>query len=428
MSQLRSVKVTIGGPEVTAGTAVAREYVVPIAGKPDLRQRAEKLEDPVIIGAGMSRGQFLVAKNSMGGIPLSPRCCGGFGQSLNSLMGQESAPTQIGAIIRVRYTGSDASCKITANTSADTLTSVTGALGSESADSNFGTGGSYDLTAGASDTVAELVTAISGDTDYECELVTGDNTTDAADIVDIEYQAKNRWVYILFSAAASGIYAHRWTPVLTSGTERPTYSVQVDGMHDNFLYDGAVVDKMSLSGALKALIEGSMDILAMSEATGQSVSALTLESVNPLIFGNGSVSVGGTDFTYVRNFSMDIMNGHRADGYGTGSTERQYQSRGDFGVSGRVKIRHDSDAYALRTSVFDDSTVGLHMHFYSNVDLATNYKALMVVNLPYCQLGDYEFPEEQGIVDTELPWMASNPDSYSDPVEIILLTDDSGAY
>lgn len=425
----RNVKVTIGGPEVTPGTAVTREFVVPIRGVPTLRTAAEKAEDPVITGVNMTRGQFTMAKNLSGSLPITPRCNGGMGQLFNSLLGQEGTPTQIAACIRIRYTGSEASAKISADTSGDTLTAEVGDLGSESGDTNFGTSGDIDLTAASTDTVGELVTVIDGYTDYECEKVFGADATDAADIIDItEAQGKSRWVYVFFSSAASGYYLHSF-PVVLSNTERPTYSVQADGMHDNYLYDGVMVSQMQLSAALKGMVEGSVDLLGFDETGSQSASALTLEDVDPLIFSQGSLSISEGDFTYVRNVELTMMNNADPDGYGMGSLSRQYHRKSMFGATGRISLRYDATAYSYRAGMFNDAVVGLSFYFKSNTDFATNIPQIVIVDIPYAQLTVHQEQENNGVLDISMEFVATNPDGeYSDPVTVHMITDDSGAY
>lgn len=436
---VRNIKVTIGGPESTPGTATAREYVVPIRAMPGLDAVAEKAEDPVITGANMTRGMFTMAKNLSGNLPISPRCCGGMGQLLNSLLGQESTPTQIAACIRIRYTGSSASCKIAANTSSDELTSDVGALGSESGDTNFGTSGAIDLTASATDTVAELVSVINAYDDYECEKVFGADATDAADIIDITAaQGKSRWVYVWFSSADSGYYLHTW-PVVLTNTARPVYSLQRDGMQDDYLDDGVMVNQMELSAALKSMLEGSVDLLGMEEVTdGVTASALTLEDVDPLIFSHGSLALGAYDFTHVRSVSLTMNNNADPEGYGMGSLWRQYHRKAQFSCSGNLKLRHTSNAFSFRAGMFTDAVVGLSFFFRANTNFdgtvlststPTAIPQIMVVEIPYAQVTAHRPIDNNGQLDIDIDWTATNQDGeYSDPVTVSMITDDSGAY
>jgi hypothetical protein len=423
--------VSIGGAETTQGTAVSRTAVIPIRGMPGLTKTAQKELDPAIVGRNMDAGEFSVAYDVAGTIPVTPRPAAGLGMLFNSLFGDEQAsPDQIAACIRIRYSGSESSAKISADTTGDTLTSEVGDYGSESGDTNFGTSGDIDLTAASTDTVGELVSTINGYDDYEAETVFGATDTDAAEIIDItQAQAKNKWVYVWFTSASSGIYKHEWQVVLDS-TERSSYSVQVDNMHDNFLYDGCVVASASLSAALKALVEMDFEVLGMEESTGETAySGDELESYGPYLFQKGDFSIGATDFSYLRNINMNFGNNPNTEGYGMGSLYRQYHEKGKFDCSGDLQIRYDSNVYALRSNVFDDSVVSMTLSFATNSNIATNIQGLLLIELPAVQLSDYQATENGDQIDASLTWRAVKTSTLYDPaVRIVMLTDDSAVY
>jgi len=427
---VRNIVATIGGPESSPGEAETREYVLPIRAMPGLGEAPEKIEDPVITGNNMTKGEITVAKNVSGDLQLSPRCCGGFGQILNGALGQEDSPTQIAACIRIRYTGAEASCDIAANTSSDELTSDTGAKGSESGDANFGTAGVIDLTDLGTDTVAELVTEIDGYSDYDCEKVFGADATDAADIIDItRAQGESRWVYVWFSSADSGYYLHKWPAVLTN-TLRPAYSIQLDKMHDDRLFDGCSISKLDLSAAVKSIVEATATIVGFVETTdGITASELELEDVDPLIFSQGSLTVGEHEFTDTRKIALSIENALGTEGYGMGSLSRQSHNVPTVGVTGSMSIRYDTDIFGYRTNVFDDSVVGISLYFKANSDFATDIPQLLLIDIPYAQLKRLSEEENNGVMDVGLEILGTNPDgAYSDPITVYMITDDSGTY
>ena len=428
----KNILFTIGGPETTAGTAVSLTHVLPIRERPGFRDQAEKMEDPAITGVNMVIAEYLAARNLSGPLPLSPRPCAGFGKLLNSLLGQESTPAQIGAIMRIRYGGSEDSAKISASTSADTLTSEVGDLGSESGDTNFGTSGVIDLTDTATDTVSELVSVIDAYDDYEAELVTGSGSIDAADIINItEAQGKGRWVYVFFSSATTSLYLHQW-PVDLTNTQRKTYTVQADGIHDNFLAAGVVIDQMSISGALKAMIEAEAQALGFTFTAGQSAQELELEAVDPFLFYSGSFSLNGVAQPFIRNISFDIMNNHNADGYGMGSASRQYHDKGMFGVTSQLQVRYSADIYALYAKVFNNLQAGLDVYFTTPGYIGTAsdlVKGLLIIEAPYCNVTDYDTNDNAGVLDATMNLRIVNPSSgYGSPFRISMITDDSGAY
>jgi len=430
----KNIKFTIGGPESPIGSEETREYVIPIRDKPDFWEQVEKITDPAITGVNMAIGEYLAAKDLNGGFPLTPRPCGGFGQIINSCLGQELTPTQIGAVMRFRYGGSEASCKVTAVTSADTLTSEVGALGSESGDTNFGTAGVIDLTDGATDTVTELVAVIAALDDYEAELVTGDGDTDAADIVDItSWQGAGRWVYVFFSSSTSGCYLHQW-PVVLTDTARPGYSVQGDGLHENFIGLGVVFDQLSISGALKAMVEADATALGFTWTAGESADTTALETVDPFLFYNGSFSANGVTHAFIRNFSLDIMNNHNSEGYGQStdsdtSLSRQYHDKGEFSVTMQTQLRYSSDAYALYALITANTQAGVDMYFKTPSVLSGSVSGLMIIEAPYCNVSDYDPVDNSGALDAQVSLKVVNPPGgYGSPFRISMITTDSGTY
>ena len=431
MSSTNRIKMTIGGPESPIGSEETREYVIPHRGMPGLRRQIEKGEDPAVTGDNMLLDKIAMAGNVAGPIPLAIRPCGGVGQLLNSLLGQEDAPTQIGAAIRIRYTGTDASCKISANTSSDTLTSETGVKGSEAGDSNFGTDGDIDLTTGIPDTVGELVTVIAAYDDYECEKVFGEDSVDAADIIDItNAQAKDGWITVWFTSAASGIYRHQWVVSLTA-TERPGYSIQKDGVGDDYLYAGCVVEDLSVSAALKGLAESDCNILGMTETTSAvTASALTLEDVDPARFSDGDISIAAAAYnTLIRRFNFTMKNNHDAEGYGMGSLDRQIQSKGKFQMTGELAVRMSTVSILEKPKVAAGTLVNVYLSLEGQ-ELATDINELMLFEMPYCNLGDFEPQDNNGVLDARIPFevVKGKGTRYNDPLTVSILTVDSGAY
>lgn len=430
---VNALKYTIGGKETTAGSAVSRTAVIPIRGLPSLKGTVEKAADPAIVGSNMIKGKYRTSGNVAGSLPLAFRSVPGVGKLMSSLLGEEVSTTQIAAAIRIRYTGTSASCKISADTSGDTLTSAVGTLGAETGDTDFGTAGVIDLDAGATDTVAELVAVIDAYTHYECEKLFGAAATDAANIVSItSAQAKSGWVTIFFSSADSGVYLHKWEVVLAN-TERPTYSIQGDGIGDDYLWAGCVVDQLSISGAMKAMVEAEAQILGMSEtASGVTASALTLEDIDPLMFADGGISIGEVDYTYIRNHSLQFTNNSNADGYGQGSIWRQYHEKGVFAASGQVQVRMDTNAILEKAKVDSTSTVAIYLKYQGpdSSELATSIPAMIVVELPYCSVDAFDTPENNGVVDAQISFEAIDPKGspYNHAVTVWALSDDSSAY
>jgi len=550
MASVNQTKVTIGGPEVTPGSTATMQYVIPIRGVPDVDKNVERAEDPAIIGRNMASAEYPVADDVSGGLPLTPRPCGGFGKLVKSILGEEEVkqgyqelglsakvgatdtllaaatvynfkvtvdggvqtncsittgagptidydelinlldaemvsqgltcdwdlwggdvrctsgkktspstidiaegdssgllaaldggatpdvavpgtPLQIAGCVRVRYSGADASCKLISDQGANILVSSTGVTGSESQDANFGTAGVVDFDLAAYDTLGEVVAAIDGFTGYSCEKVFGD---DSLDLITnpIEHaviaQGKGMWAYIYFESSTSGYYRHIFR-YSTSIDELPTYSIQIDGRQDNMAYAGMVANSLSVSAALKGMAEADVDLIGFTETIGQVGSALTLEDVDPLIFHKGSVSLDNQEFTDIRNISTEYNNNHNTEGYGQGSISRQYHQKGKFESSGEMQIRLDSTTYQERAKVFSNSLISVSYYFYGK-DYVSGIPEIMITELPYCNMQEFNFTDNNGVYDAGIPFKVLFPKGilYNNPVRIHIVTPDSGEY
>lgn len=428
--KVNNIKVS-AGIESTPGGGATLAHVIPISGIPGLDKTAQNERDPALIGNGMPVGKILVSFDVAGSLPITMRACGGVGLVLASLLGSDEA-AQVGGGIWIRYIGTAASCKIVANTTADTLTSLIGALGEEVADSNFGTAGTITLTGTSFDTLAELVAAINGYDDYEAGIIFEDTETAvaSASIIDGTFQAKNINALFFFSSATSGAYLHKYKPVL-EGVERPTLAIQVDGVGDNFLYKGVVIDALSISGALKGMIEADASVMGFDETGSQEASELTLPDSDPMIFANGETVFGGKKYGFVRNITVEPKNNHQGDlGYGQGSLGRIGHSKDMFEATGTLQLRMDSDSFAERGKLFTSSMLGVQLIF-KGATLAPGIPGLLILDFPYCGLTEASREDNGGNLDITFNWEAYSPkgaNNYSDPATVYLLTTDSAAY
>jgi hypothetical protein len=105
----------------------------------------------------------------------------------------------LGATLKIQYTGASASCLLTANATAKTLSSAIGAAGAEAADAAFGTAGTITLTGATVDTIEELAAVIEAYTDYTASVVYGEGV-DSGLILDAVVHAKTAPAYIAFDA------------------------------------------------------------------------------------------------------------------------------------------------------------------------------------------------------------------------------------
>jgi len=427
MPSTNQVKLTVG-LENTAGVEHDVAHVVPISSLPGVDRAPTTGEDPAIVGNNMVSGYYMLFADVTGETPLAVRPVGALGVILKSLLGTELGVHEVGAAMRFKYNGAAASCKISLDATAQELISLIGGRGSETAGGQFG---HLDLTATGNDTVAELISTINNFTGYAAEAVFGAGTLGATYGIAIdEAEGKDTWVYVWFEDQQSGAYRHEFVVDLTE-TERETFTAQKDNFFTNthFRYAGCVTDTVQFSGALKAMIEGNFGILGMTESITGSASALSLEDFDPLIFYAGDISLAGTAFNYPRNFEVNFANNHNPDGYGMGSLDRQYQQKGQFACNGNVQLRLDAPAYALRAAVFANTRKALSFQF-SGGDIVANVPEFMLIELPYCSLTSFEWPENAGQIDANIPFNAVSPKGaqYSSPVKITLVNEDSAAY
>ena len=186
---------------------------------------------------------------------------------------------------------------------------------------------------------------------------------------------------------------------------------------------------MAINAALKAFADGSAEILGLSEDIGQTVSALALEDVDPLVYGKGDFMFGGTDYDYLRKISLTLNNQSMPDGYGISSLYRQYQQKGVFGGEGDFSIRLDASTYAERAKTFAGTVVSLSF-FFKGKDIATDLPEMMLTEIPYSVLSVFEYETNGPVIDAHMGYKATYPKGikYNDPVRVIIVSTDGQAY
>jgi len=414
-------------------TPIDPNHVLPIRALPSLDRTIATKGDPVIVGRGIANGKYPVSADVKGGIPLSPRACGGMGLLLKSNLGAEATPPQVCAIIRMRYTGSSASAKITTDLGAKTINAKIGALGSEANDAAFGTTGTISLTNVAFDTVTELVAAIEAYADYECKLVTGDPAATIVSVMAGTFQAKGKWAVLVLTSATSGAYDHLFTPDFTAGQERPVLTIQKDGYQDNYRYGDCVVSALSFSAALKGEVEGDAEILGLTEAIGQTaMSALVLPDVQPFVFAQGITSIGGVDYNYCRQASAKFAIAHREDGYGQSSLDRAFHQKDIFSPSGDATLRLDAVSVLERPKIETGTRVSILLIYFGAAakEVGGKVRECMIIEVAYALLDSFDTPENSGSLDAKLAWTGVLPGGtvYDPAVSIHLITTDSAVY
>jgi hypothetical protein len=365
---------------------------------------------------------------------LSPRLCW-LGPCPKRHFGDEGTPAQVVGAIRIKYIGNEESCKIVASLSGKTITAYVGALGSEILDANFGSNGVIALTAIGYDTLEELVAAINGLADYEASLVTGTGSNMIVSVVDGTFHAKGKYAFLFLTGTGSGAYLHRFTPDLAIDSERPTYSIQKDGLVQNYLYDGNVFNNLSLSGEQKADIEADVDVLGMKETSGVSASELAVPTMKPYKFGGGFTSLAGTRYSQVRKHSLKFETGHTEDGYGQAddSIDRTYQQKGKFAASGELALSLDTTSVQERAKAETGENVAIQFLYYEvENQFELGVKGLMLIELPYSEISETPSVSANGdALDLGIKFKGFKPGlatNVEPPVTVSILTADAAAY
>lgn len=414
--------VTVGGPETTLGTAVARSARLPVTDFVEINKSAAKNPSNVLTGRGTKRRNYIDSIEAGMSIPLELQAIGGIGKLLVSAIGEDlDTPAQVIAAMVLSYTGSSASAKIVVTTT--TVAATIGDLGSESADTNFGTAGTYTFADIDTD-----VAALEADTDWSCTKLFG---ATAAATVGVGYaissaQAAGNSVIIYFTGT-SGAYLHRFSPVLTN-TERPTLTFQADGTGlTNDILAGAVVDSVEFTAELKGRAAMTANVIGTAVTTG-TASALALADKKPLKFADGEIFIAGAEETYVKSVSFSIGNNHDSDeGFGTGSFYKQDHAKGDFVVTGSVTVRSTTTSeveYAKRIT----DTLSSLLTVFQGDDLATDIPEMVAISAPYLDILNPSKTASGVGLDTELSFEAIDPQSYNNIVTIDMITADSGTY
>jgi hypothetical protein len=432
MPNLNNVKCYVA-LETTAGITVPLTSAVPIRDLPSLDKNVERKASEVILGNSMRSGEYTLASDVKGSLSINPRVGTGTGKLLKAHLGLETTTAQqIGGILRIRYVGTQASCKLVVN--ATTITSNIGALGAEVADAGvgvagFGTSGVITLASYA--TLTALQAFIATLTNYKCDLVMGAaaaSTTTPGPIAITKVQAANKFAYVYFQSATSGAYIHTIQPDL-SINERPSLSIQKEGYQDNFCYGGCYINNLNLSGALKGYITVGLDVVGMNEAIGQTaVSGVSIPMMSDLVFQNGSFFFDKTVYTYVRNFNLKSTNNFITDGYGLSSIDRQYVQKGLFDVSGDFEIKLDSNSYTERANLFNSTSFAMSLQFNGNA-LPNFMNEIMIIECPSVSVDTYAFSNSSGVLFAKIGYKVFNtPTQYDSPVSITLISTDNAVY
>jgi len=420
-------KATIGGMEQTVGTAVPRTCRVTLTEFSYLQTKPTKTAKDIITGRNTTAGYDVDAIESNAELATNLAANKAIAILLHSLTGVRMTPVQVGCGILVSYDGEAASCKLTATASA--LSAAVGDLGDETADAAFGDDGSIALTGL---TAQDVLDAINESPGYEAVLLYGVGTTPAASALAFTgSQAKGRKTFVHFTSTISGIYLHVYRPNFTN-TENPTFSIQMDGVGDNQLGSGAVVDTATFSGDLKARMKASWSLALTKILGGQEASTVPLTEADKdgMKFSEGQTYIGGKRYGYTKNSSITVANNHSSDeGYCQGSLERHHHVRGEFSVTGSVTLvatdaEETPSSESERIKVVSNAISSLFL-VYTGRNLAEGIKAMVAIDLPTIQYTEESKSSGDQQLDQSLSFTAIDAEGYDDFLRISLLSSDA---
>ncbi len=422
-------KATIGGMESELGTAVPRTSRIAITEFSYLQETPTKNAKDIITGRNTTRGYDIDAIDYTSELATNLAANKAVGMLLHSLVGVRAAKVQVGCGIAINYTGVESSCKIVSSDSGKTLSAYVGDLGEEVLDENFGVAGVLDLTL---KTLGTLVTAIEGYDGYTAKVLYGDAATTAeTPIAFAASQARGRQVFVHFTSATSGVYLDVFRPNFTN-TENQTFSVQMDGVGDNQLGSGAIVDSATISGDLKAKIKATWSLILTKVIGSQAAStvALTEADLDALKFSEGETFIAGKKYCYIKNVSLSIANNHSGDdGYCQGSLSKAKHVRGEFAVSGSMTITATDLAETISTETeraknLSNAISSLQLIF-SGRQLATSIKSMVLVDLPSIQYTEESKSAGDQAIDQALSFSAIDVEGYNDFLQIHMLSTDA---
>lgn len=422
-------KASIGGMESELGTAVARTSRIALTEFSYVQEIPTKNPKDIITGRNTTRGFDIDAIEYKSELSTNFAANQSIGMLLHSLMGVREQRVQVSCGMTLNYTGSSPSCKIVTSQSGKTIAAYSGELGSEVLDEDFGTAGVLDLT---DQTLGTLVSTINGYAEYEAHILYGGATSPCDSPLDVvATQAKNRQALIHFTSIDSGIYLDVFKPNFTN-SELPTFSVQMDGVGDNQLGSGAVVDSASISGDLKAKIKATWSLLLTKVIGSQSATTLPLTpaDLDSLKFSEGQTFIGGKKYCYTKNVSVSVSNNHASDeGYCQGSLSKAKHVRGEFGVTGSVTVTATDKEGAVSTETERiknlSNAISSLLLVFSGRQLAADVKSIMVVDLPSIQYTEESKSAGDQAIDQSFSFTAIDTEGYNDFFQIHMLSTES---
>lgn len=200
-------------------------------------------------------------------------------------------------VLRIEYTGSEASCILTANPAAKTLSSSIGDAGAESADTAFGTAGVLDLT---DLEASDVVDAIDDLTDYTAEILEGYETASAWKLLQATMQAKTTAALLTIGPNPDALVSWATARIYLGTTSDPL--ADEDQLYTEGLINAASTRANAISGRLLAqrtqtiILDGpGGEIVVLPQFPVASITEVRIDTLRA--FGSDTI-VAATDYDF----------------------------------------------------------------------------------------------------------------------------------
>ncbi len=264
----------------------------PLRCKPfNVEQKPNLIKDDACVGQNIDQGHMVGGYNTTGNLEFEGIHPDEF-FLLQGVFPDESAvedPTK--TFILISYTGSNAYERlslVTTNLKAEKSTDGS----SWSDDTGFGTAGTIDISAGAYDTIAELVAAINATSGWDCVMFgTGTEASSSIPVFAITQvrNASGRIPLLLKSqiAASTTAKTHKLTIGNTNSLPSYTFRAKADqGTNKSINFESCKFSNFSLSLEPQGLLKTTFGIVGKKENPDQTDLALTLGTVKPMTIAN----------------------------------------------------------------------------------------------------------------------------------------------
>jgi hypothetical protein len=288
--------------------------------------------------------------------------------------------------------------------SSSTLYAEVGATsGTASADTNFNTTGSIDLTNASFDTATELATAIDGYTGWEAEYV-GLSSADTGNIADFSETAlKDGGVnygaeFLFCSPSSTDSKRHHIEPAAATSS-LPSYTMDIDrtvGASADFRIAGYKLSSFELGVEAKGIVTFNFSGVGKLEDATIDFPSLTLEDDDPFIATNYRIWINRIECTDVKNLSVSYnQNLDLGEVVGSEYIAEPMRQGGEITISGTANLTTGAAGTSQHRALFTGDTVAeiiIYCKHSDYSDTANEVYNHFLIRIPNLKFTEYNFP------------------------------------